>query len=349
MDDNTKLNNVIATFCSYIPVEIIDAAGLTYSRVMGNGESISTKAKAMFPTYMCSFVANCLDEFDNKIENYVGAVVANSCHPMQALYECTAKLYPSKPIMILDVPRNTDEDAVVYFVSELKRFIDFLETNYNVNITEEKLNASIKKYNKRRMARAKLEDLIINNEIKLTAEEIVKLNNDFNNDNENYIDSLEESITIAKERKDDKRYMPRIMLAGNTYIPTDIVNVIEEYDGNVVLSNTCNSYRSSALLIDENKDPLEAIAYAYLNKPACARENDLNKRIEEFETLLDVYKIDAVIFSVLKFCTDQAYWMVSIGEILKERNIPFLFIDSDYTNLASGQIHTRIQAFLEML
>ena len=132
-------------------------------------------------------------------------------------------------------------------------------------------------------------------------------------------------------------------------MPRDVLDTIEEYDANVVLCNTCDGYRLVTSCIEIEGDIINNIAKAYLNKPACLRCKDMTLKLSQFEKYLDEYNIDGVIFSVMKFCTDQTYWIVGVEKLLKEKKIPFLFIDSDYSLESSGQIHTRIQAFLENL
>ena len=56
-----------------------------------------------------------------------------------------------------------------------------------------------------------------------------------------------------------------------------------------------------------------------------------------------------MIFHALKFCDTNAYDIPVIRDAFKERGIPVLFIDSDYTTGGIGQLRTRIEAFLEML
>ena len=338
----------IASLCSYIPVELIDASGLCCERIIDDKEIIDTKIKGMFPTYMCSFASHCLNKLCNDFDKYEAIVFANSCHPLESVYESMKRIHDESKLFMLNVPREKSEDAVKYFSMELRKLIDFLEKNLCVTISEEKIKDSVIKYNNRRRLFNKVNELIRNNEMILSAKEIKLLNNYYMQSGNEYEKTIQEIID-AKDNKTFDSSLPRILLSGNICVPRDILEVIEDYDANVVLCNTCDGYRSVTPCIETEGDIINNIAKSYLNKPACLRCKDMNLKLSQFEKYIDEYNIDGVIFSVMKFCTDQTYWIVGVEKLLKEKKIPFLFIDSDYSLESSGQIHTRIQAFLENL
>ncbi len=340
--------DIIAILCSYIPVEIIDAAGFTYERIFDNSDDISPKIRSIFPTYMCSYASSCLNKLCNDSNNYEAVIFTNSCHPMEGVYESLEKLQRDIRKFMLNVPRSQDDEAVDYFGMELKRLIDYFQENFCVSITSDDLKKSVKKFNNKRTVHNKLNELIQNKEIVLTAKETNSLNKCYL-ENECDYEKKVQAIIDSKEERNTDFTLPRIMLSGNICIPRDILEVIEEYKGNVVLCNNCDGYRSLTNCINEDGDVLQNISRAYLNKPACLHCKNIDLKLKQFEKYLDDYDINGVIFSVMKFCTDQTYWMVNVEKLLKEKGIPFLFIDSDYYSKSSGQVHTRIQAFLENL
>lgn len=338
----------IASLCSYIPIEIIDASGFGYERIIDDNEVIDTKIKGIFPTYMCSFASHCLNKLCNDFNEYEAIIFANSCHPLESVYESIKKMHNDAMTFMLNVPRGQSEDAVEYFSIELKRLIDFLEKNLCVTISLDKIKDSVIKYNNRRNLYNEVHKLVRNKKIVLSAKEIELINNYYLQSGNEYEEIIQEIIDSKDSRIFDST-LPRILLSGNSRVPRDILNTIEEYDANVVLCNTCDGYRSVTACIETEGDIISNIAKAYLNKPACLRCKDMALKLSQFEKYLDEYNVDGVIFSVMKFCTDQTYWIVGVEKLLKEKKIPFLFIDSDYSLETSGQIHTRIQAFLENL
>lgn len=338
----------IASLCSYIPIEIIDASGFDCERIIDDNEIIDTKIKGIFPTYMCSFASHCLNKLCNDFNKYEVIIFANSCHPLESVYESIKRMHDDAKAFMLNVPRGQSEDAVEYFSTELRRLIDFLEQNLHITISLDKIKDSVIKYNNRRNLYNEIHSLLRYKKIALSAKEIELINNYYLQSGNEYEKIIQEIID-SKDNKIFDSSVPRILLSGNLRVPRDILNTIEEYDANVVLCNTCDGYRSVTACIETEGDIINNIAKAYLNKPACLRCKDMDLKLSQFQQYLDEYDIDGVIFSVMKFCTDQTYWIVGVEKLLKEKKIPFLFIDSDYSLETSGQIHTRIQAFLENL
>jgi benzoyl-CoA reductase/2-hydroxyglutaryl-CoA dehydratase subunit BcrC/BadD/HgdB len=81
----------------------------------------------------------------------------------------------------------------------------------------------------------------------------------------------------------------------------------------------------------------------------CACFTPNTGRIDDILRLAKEYKADGVIDVNLKFCNlyDTEGFMVE--RALKEAGIPFLGIETDYSDQDELQLRTRIGAFIEML
>ena len=218
----------IASLCSYIPIEIIDASGFGYERIIDDNEVIGTKIKGIFPTYMCSFASHCLNKLCNDFDKYEAIVFANSCHPLESVYESMKRMYDDSKLFMLNVPRGQGEDAVDYFSFELRRLIDYLEKKLGVIISSDNIKRSVIKYNNRRVLFNKLHELIRNKEIILSAKEIKLLNNYYMQSDSQY-ENLIQEIIDSKDNRISDFSSPRILLSGNLCVPRDVLETIEEY------------------------------------------------------------------------------------------------------------------------
>lgn len=73
-------------------------------------------------------------------------------------------------------------------------------------------------------------------------------------------------------------------------------------------------------------------------------------RFEALETMIRDYQIDGVIEIILHCCHTYAIESQLVKEFVTEqRRLPFLSLTTDYSTSDSGQIATRIGAFLEMI
>ena len=61
------------------------------------------------------------------------------------------------------------------------------------------------------------------------------------------------------------------------------------------------------------------------------------------------YGLDGVIYYNIRLC--QVFEMASgvLRSVLKDRDIPFLFLKTDFSKEDTGQLKTRVEAFMEML
>ena len=65
--------------------------------------------------------------------------------------------------------------------------------------------------------------------------------------------------------------------------------------------------------------------------------------------LIGEYRVDGVVEVDLTACTPYTVEAFSVRKLAKELGIPFLALETDYSELDLGQLSTRIEAFLEML
>ena len=128
-----------------------------------------------------------------------------------------------------------------------------------------------------------------------------------------------------------------------------ILRCIENAGADIVVYENCSGIREKMELIDEDIDPMEAIAKKYLGI-CCSVMSPNPKRFIELSSLIDEYKNDGVIEIVLQACHTFAIEATSVQKFVSnEKNIPYMYIESDYSSNDSGQISTRVEAFMEII
>lgn len=71
--------------------------------------------------------------------------------------------------------------------------------------------------------------------------------------------------------------------------------------------------------------------------------------MENTKEMIKKYKVDGVIDIVLQACHTFNIESAKMVKMLDEMEVPFLKLETDYSTADSGQIETRIAAFIEML
>ena len=120
----------------------------------------------------------------------------------------------------------------------------------------------------------------------------------------------------------------------------------------MVGEETCTGIRYFNDLVDESPTTLDglidALADRYLSiNCSCFTPNDM--RIDQVIQWAKEYQADGVIYYVLQFCHAYNVEYVKMERALKEAGIPVLKIESDYGDEDTGQIKTRIEAFMEQI
>ena len=72
-------------------------------------------------------------------------------------------------------------------------------------------------------------------------------------------------------------------------------------------------------------------------------------RIEHMMDMVEKYKVDGVVEVVLQACHTFNVEATRMQEMCDEEGIPYMKLETDYSTTDSGQIETRLAAFLEML
>ncbi len=128
-----------------------------------------------------------------------------------------------------------------------------------------------------------------------------------------------------------------------------IIRQIEEAGADIVGFENCGGPRAQKDMVDENKDPYWALAEKYL-RVNCSVMSPNPDRIEAMEEMLTEYSIDGVIEVVLQACHTFAIESDRVKNfVTKEKHLPYLCLETDYSQTDTGQMNTRISAFLEIL
>ena len=85
----------------------------------------------------------------------------------------------------------------------------------------------------------------------------------------------------------------------------------------------------------------------------CPRHMDtakMNRRRQYVDEIAKEYRADGIIYEQMKFCDPWAYERMVGSHVMRdEYNYPVLTIDRPYAVGNSGQIRTRVQAFVESI
>jgi len=335
------MKNRIGYLCTYVPEEIIHAAGFSPMRITPSITS-PTRADAHLQSYTCCLARSCLDQaLAGKLNDLAGVVFAHTCDTLQGLADIWHAAFPNLFVETVVGPVALEgPHAQEYLVAELRRFIAALEKRFDARVTDDALRASIRLYNRRRRA---LADFYARR-AEFTAVEWFNMMN-------NALTAPPEEIKIPKPRSQvpNPQAAIRIVLLGATIDEPTLPQILDDLSARIVADDFCNGARYFDTLVAEEGDPVEAIARRELTRVACpCKHRALSYREERLLKLVKDNRADGVIFYHKKFCDPHAWDYPPLAAALDREKIPHLLLEVEQV-APVGQTRVRVEAFLEIL
>ena len=231
------------------------------------------------------------------------------------------------------------------------------EETFHVTITEEALKDAILVKNREREVMRRYLELGKLNPAPLSGYEMgTRLDAlSFNPD-------IEERCRLIEERTEEvlrdweanykgkKSGRPRILVTGcpNGGVRDKIIKTVEELGADVVAFDSCNGIREKIEPVDTALPAERALAEKYLNIN-CSIMSPNTARIDYLEQMIEEYQVDGVLEIILQACHTYAIEATTVKRAVQAKGIPYLNIETDYSQADSGQISTRLSAFLETM
>ena len=358
--DNQK---IIGTYCIMVPEELIYAAGAIPVRLCGGSYEASSIGDELVPRDTCPVVKASVGFTSlGLISLYQicdAVIVPTTCDAKRKMGEELSKF---TEVWMLEVPHIKDsEGARRQWLEHIKALKKDLEKLTGKRIRRKALQTSIRmiasaQYEARRLyeIRKSAAPVIMGREAMLalnaysydTAFEWTKAMTGLN-------DELE-------SRRDNGRVVtgsntPRVLIAGCPPIFPNwkIPSLIEEMGAVIVADESCmgSRYLYDPVGITEKsmRNMMAGIAARYLMPCVCPSFAPNEDRLYRLLQMVDEFKISGIIYHVLKGCVIYDFELIRVEKIMKEKNIPVLRIETDYSPEDIEQLRTRIEAFVEML
>ena len=171
------------------------------------------------------------------------------------------------------------------------------------------------------------------------------------------IDKLEETLEELKTRQPDARspFRARVVLVGSEMDDVDVVKLIEDSGAYVCADRYCyGSFPGrDPIVLTDDEDALTQICRQYMYRGQCPRfmnQAKIQERRSYVAGLAKEYGADGIIYEQVKFCDPWAYEKMVGSHVLREDfGYPVLSVDRPYAIGVSGQLRTRVQAFVESI
>ncbi len=168
---------------------------------------------------------------------------------------------------------------------------------------------------------------------------------------------LRETLEELKTRKPDKKspFRARVAIVGSEIDDPSLTKLIEGCGALVVSDRYCFGSTPGREVIELNndEDALTQICRHYMEVSECARyisDEKVLQRRETSDRLAKEFKAEGIIYEQMKYCDYWGFERALVSHVMHdEYGWPVLSIDRLYNNGNSGQLRTRVQAFVESL
>lgn len=154
------------------------------------------------------------------------------------------------------------------------------------------------------------------------------------------LQTQQKALSAGNEGESRQTSLPKIAMMG-ARCNKRLYRQLHAFD--VVCDSSCTSVERTIGTLDE-KAVLCSYAQSLLQFLPCMRMADVTERQKWIKNL--PHSLDGIVYHAIKFCDIYPYEYALIKEKL---DIPILFLETDGSDDASGQLTTRIEAFEEQL
>lgn len=347
----------IGYICCHVPVEILHALDIMPIRMRATGITESPDGDTWMSTFSCSFARGILQRWlDGTYEFLDGIVTSDGCMMAARTFDnaehISNKNKEGRFFYQVGAPRMYGDLEKEYYENELKDLIAKLEELTGNKLTDEKLKASIAKYNEVRSLIQQVNALRKEENPVISGEDALKLMLASSNFTvEEYIELLKAFLADAKNRAPITDKRARLMIIGSALDNPGYLQVIEEKGGLFVADDLCFGSKTFNYAMEvDDKDVLGSLADYYLKRIVCPRMMD--NRVQLQKDIVEAckeYKVDGVVYQKMQYCECWGGESLYLEPDLKAIGIPMLQVEREEHLANAGQLAIRAEAFIEMI
>lgn len=349
---------VVGSYCTYFPKELPMAIGAAaVSLCSMSGETIEV-AEQDLPKNLCPLIKASYGfaKTDKCPYFYFSDLIVGetTCDGKKKMYELMSQF---KDVYVMQLPQSQDERGRKFWRESCLELKRKLEEKFGTVITDEAVRQAVHTENRVRRALQRFYGVMKHDPAPITGLELFRVlyGSTFKLDRSGLADELNaltdkiEAEYAAGKRLDKK---PRILITGCPMggATEKVIEAIENNGGVVVTYENCSGAKAIEREVKEDTDDIYgAIADRYLGI-GCSVMTPNNNRFKLLDEMIDEYKVDGVVEMVLQACHTYSVESKSVRRfVTHDKEIPYIYIETDYSKTDVGQLNTRLAAFVEML
>jgi len=352
---------VVASFCTYVPEELVLAVDGVLVGLCAGAEFAPDKVEAVLPRSLCPLIKGFFGFMLARVCPYLAAadlvVGENTCDGKKKAWEIASGMLPA--FHVIDLPQVKSDAGRALLRSEYMAFKERLEALTGRTIDAVALQKGVAQVNAKRQALHRLARVRATDPAPISGLDALLINQiAFYDDPERFTTKVNElcdelEARVARGEGVAPKGTTRLLISGCPMaVPNWKVPALVESAGAIIVGEeSCVGERGTRGLVDGTGATVAALLDALVERYLgidCAIFTPNPSRLDHVVEMSGTYGADGVIHYGLQFC--QPYLMEAgpVETALKARGLPVLRLETDYGQ-DSGPLATRIQAFLETL
>ena len=350
--------------CYYIPEALLNSGNAFTVRLRAPNTGSLDISQYYMSSFICGYTRALFERAFEGGFNFVDFYASSdTCQQMVRVVENIKELgissNPKFSYGIIDAPLKVTPHGLKFYTDQVKKyFIEPLEKNYGVDFSEESIRLAVNEHNEMCQIFEEISEMRKEENPVITPREfhIISLVS-YCCPTTLILPYLKETLEELRAREKDEKniWRARVVVVGSELDDYAFSEILENCRCYVAADRYCfGSFPGRQKIeLNDNESVIEQICRNYLETNQCPRfmsQEKIEGRRQLIKKLVEEYNADGIIYEQAKFCDFWGYERTLNTQVmLEEYGIPTLGIDREYVVRGSGQLSTRIQAFMESL
>ncbi len=356
----------IATTCESVPEPLLNLPGVFSVRLRAPKTGSLEMATYYMTSFLCEYSRALLERAIEGGFNFVdGLITPDGCTMINRCVENMELLHTmgvGKDGFFweyMEIPQKDDANAMEMYTLQCRNHIlKPLAEKYGIDTSEEAIRKAVEEHNEMCRLIRQIGDFRKEKNPRITGYEfhIITLAT-YVAPKHLLLDKLRETLEELQTREPDPvdKYRARVVFVGSEVDDVDVIKLVEESGAYVCADRFC--YGSlpgrDEFILNDDEDIVLQICRQMQHRAQCPRYWDMAKMVGRRDYVADLakeYSADGIIYEQMKFCDPWAYErMIGTVVLRDEHGYPVLAVDRPYAIGSSGQMRTRVQAFVESI
>ena len=350
--------------CFHIPEVLLNVDNCFSTRLRAPNTGSIDIATYYMSNYTCEFARALLERAIEGGYQYLDALIGvDACSMMNRSMEhfeiLNVNTKPNFFVTHCDMPFKITDYTVAGYVRQMQvHVLDKLHETFGTDISDEAIRKAVAEHNEMCKIITEISEMRKAENPVITGYEFHVLNLvSYVCPTRLILPYLQETLEELKTREPDAKpgFRARVAIVGSEIDDPSLTKLIEDVGALVVSDRYCFGSKPGREVIElkDDEPALEQICRHYMEVSECARyisDEKVLQRRETSDRLAKEFNAEGIIYEQMKYCDYWGFERALVSHIMHdEYGWPVLSIDRLYNNGNSGQLRTRVQAFVESL